>query len=82
MDRIPLADLLPIFESFMTDRAVAASADASVRLSEIGADSLTTISVIVAAAEKFGLNLERLDDTANPPETLGDVVTLLNRLNE
>jgi hypothetical protein len=46
----------------------------------MGLDSLTTINVIVTAAENLGLDLERLDEIAEAPATLGDILAILNRL--
>ncbi|MBZ5521886.1 MAG: hypothetical protein LAP21_06560 [Acidobacteriia bacterium] len=46
----------------------------------MGLDSLTTINIIVTAAETLGLDLERLDEVTTAPATLGDVLAILNRL--
>ena len=46
----------------------------------MGLDSLTTINVIVTAAESLGLDLERLDEITEAPATVGDILSILNRL--
>lgn len=80
MTVVRLGDLLPIVQSFVGTFEVGSMENESVRLAEIGVDSLTTVNIIVDAAEKFGLNLERLGENTDAPKTMGDVLALLNRL--
>ncbi len=82
MAQIVIEEVLPILQSFvvtMRTDPVPSSAD---RLSDMGIDSLTTINVIVSAAETLGLNLEKLEEMTEAPSTIGDLVSILNRLGE
>lgn len=80
MAQLGLANLLPILQSFVATMKVDPAPSEADRLSEMGLDSLTTINIIVTAAETLGLDLERLDEVTEPPATIGDMVSILNRL--
>lgn len=82
MAEIILEEVLPILKSFVVTMRTDPSPSSSDRLSDIGLDSLTTIHVIVTAAETLGLNLEKLDEMTEAPATIGDVVSILNRLGD
>jgi acyl carrier protein len=68
-------DVVRIINSLLRRSLPAVSGDE--RLSALGVDSLTTINVIVAAAEEFGLALEALTETAAAPVTVTDLTSLL-----
>ncbi len=44
---------------------------------ELGIDSLTTLNLIMTAAEEHGLDLGRLDEFAGAPATLGELHAML-----
>jgi acyl carrier protein len=80
MAHIALENVLPILQSFLATVKTGPAPSEADRLSDMGLDSLTTINVIVTAAENLGLDLERLDEIAEAPATLGDILAILNRL--
>jgi acyl carrier protein len=80
MANIALENVLPILQSFLASVKTGPAPSEADRLSDMGLDSLTTINVIVTAAEKLGLDLERLDEITEAPATLGDILSILNRL--
>lgn len=69
-----------IVRSFLADGRQPDVIAAGDRLSDLGVDSLTTLNVLLAAAERFGLDLSALDESMDVPDTVGDVVELLRRL--
>lgn len=80
MAQIALAEVLPILQPFVPTMKIEPPPSETDQLSEMGLDSLTTINIIVTAAETLGLDLERLDEVTTAPATLGDIVSILNRL--
>ena len=78
MQPISLAHLRPIVESFLAGPA--RDLDESRKLSDLGIDSLTTLNILMSAAEAFGLDLAKLDETASAPVTIRDVMSLLEDL--
>jgi acyl carrier protein len=82
MAEIVLEEVLPILKSFVVTMRTDPSPSSADRLSDMGLDSLTTINVIVTAAETLGLDLEKLEEMTEAPATIGDVVTILNRLGD
>ena len=78
MPEIGLADVRQIIGSVL--RQMPAETSGEDQLSALGVDSLTMMNVILAAAEQFGLDLERLEETAAPPVTVDDLLLLLRRL--
>jgi hypothetical protein len=52
------------------------------RLAELGITSMLVISIILEAAERMALNLEFLEESGEPPTTIGDLVAMLTRLQE
>ncbi|HEX7288649.1 MAG TPA: phosphopantetheine-binding protein [Candidatus Angelobacter sp.] len=81
MAHIALENVLPILKSFLATVEPGPAPSEADRLSDMGLDSLTTINVIVTAAEHLGLDLERLDEITEAPATLGDILSILNRLD-
>lgn len=80
MPMIRTQDIIPIVRSFLTsgdDERPISEAD---HLSELGVDSLTTLNVMLTAAEQFGLDLGQLDEDMPIPGTVGDITTLLQQL--
>ena len=78
MPQFALEEVLPILKTFVvTMRSEPTESDS---LSEMGLDSLTTINVIVTAADTLGLDLENLEELTEGPSTIGDVMSILNRL--
>lgn len=49
-------------------------------INDLGADSLDHVELIMAAEEEFKVNIE--DDDAMKVETLGDMVKLMERLED
>ena len=82
MAQIVIEEVLPILQSFVVTMRSEPAPSAADRLSEMGIDSLTTINVIVSAAETLGLNLEKLEEMTEAPSTIGDLVSILNRLGD
>lgn len=82
MAEIILEEVLPILKSFVVTMRTDPSPSSADRLSDLGLDSLTTINVIVAAAETLGLDLEKMEEMTEAPATIGDVVSILNRLGD
>jgi acyl carrier protein len=82
MAQIVLEEVLPILRSFVVTMRTDPSPSADDRLSDMGLDSLTTINVIVTAAETLELDLEKLEEMTEAPSTIGDIVSILNRLGE
>lgn len=80
MALIALENVLPILQSFVATMRTDPAPSEADRLSDMGLDSLTTINVIVTAAENLGLDLERLEEVTEAPATIGDVLSILNRL--
>jgi acyl carrier protein len=80
MAQIALENVLPILQSFVGSTKADTTPSEADRLSDMGLDSLTTINVIVSAAETLGLDLERLEDITQAPATIGDILSILNRL--
>jgi acyl carrier protein len=80
MAQIALESVIPILRSFVTTMKPDSVPSESDRLSDMGLDSLTTINIIVTAAETLGLDLERLDEATEAPATLGDMLSILSRL--
>lgn len=80
MAQIALEEVLPILQSFVVTMRTDPIPSAADRLSEMGLDSLTTINVIVTAAESLGLDLEKLEEMTEAPATIGDIISILNRL--
>ena len=78
MAQIALTDILPVLQSFVTN--LKTELTASDRLSDMGVDSLTTINIIVTAAETLGLDLERLEEITEAPATISDLISIMNRL--
>lgn len=78
MQPISLAELRPIVESFLA--AQAPDLDESHKLSDLGIDSLTTLNILMSAAQAFGLDLSKLDETTSAPLTIRDVMSLLDDL--
>ena len=82
MAEIILEEVLPILKSFVVTMRTDPSPSSADRLSDMGVDSLTTINVIVTAAETLGLDLEKLEEMTEAPATIGDVVSILNGLGD
>lgn len=80
MSQVVLEEVIPILRSFVATLREDPAPSEQDRLSDIGLDSLTTINVIVSAAEKLGLDLERMEEMTEAPATIGDVISILNRL--
>lgn len=80
MAQVVLEEVIPILQSFVATLGSGPAPSEEDRLSDIGLDSLTTINVIVSAAEKLGLDLERMEEVTEAPATIGDVISILNRL--
>ena len=80
MAQVALENVVPILQSFLANVKTGPALSEADRLSEMGLDSLTTINVIVTAAESLGLDLERLDEITEAPATVGDILSILNRL--
>ena len=82
MQEISPAALSPIVHSFLASDRHPLALNGDDRLAELGIDSLTTLNILMSAAEKFSLDLSRLDETASAPVTVSDVVALLQRLRD
>jgi hypothetical protein len=82
MAEIVLEEVLPILKSFVETMRTDPSPSSTDRLSDMGLDSLTIINVIVTAAETLSLDLEKLAEMTKAPTTIGDVVSILNRLGD
>lgn len=80
MAQVALENVAPILQSFLVNVKTGPALSEADRLAEMGLDSLTTINVIVTAAESLGLDLERLDEITEAPATVGDILSILNRL--
>jgi acyl carrier protein len=80
MAQIALENVLPILQSYLGSIKPETTPSEADRLSDMGLDSLTTINVIVSAAETLGLDLERLEDITQAPATIGDILSILNGL--
>jgi acyl carrier protein len=50
------------------------------QLARLGIDSLSILNIMVTAAEEFGLDLARLDETMSLPVTVKDLVSMLRNL--
>ena len=82
MTQIVIEEVLPILQSFVATMRTGTAPSAADRLSDMGIDSLTTINIVVSAAETLGLNLEKLEEMTEAPSTIGDLVSILNSLKE
>jgi acyl carrier protein len=82
MTQIVIEEVLPILQSFVATMRTDRAPSAADRLSDMGIDSLTTINIVVSAAETLGLNLEKLEEITEAPSTIGDLVSILNSLKE
>jgi hypothetical protein len=51
-------------------------------LAELGIDSLGVVDLILTFAERSGGDPEVLLDGLEPPQTLGELLTILNRFTE
>ena len=71
MAQIALEEVLPILRSFVVTMRTDPSPSVDDRLSDMGLDSLTTINVIVTAAETLELDLEKLEEMTEAPSTIG-----------
>jgi hypothetical protein len=46
-------------------------------LTDLGIDSITTLNIIMTAAEEFLLDLDRIEEFSAPPATLGELHGML-----
>ncbi|WP_375411097.1 hypothetical protein [uncultured Bradyrhizobium sp.] len=51
-------------------------------LADLGIDSITTLDIIMTAAEDAALNLDRIEEYSSPPATLGELHQMLISLAE
>jgi acyl carrier protein len=80
MPMISTQDVVPIVRSFLANGKESGPISESDQLSELGIDSLTTLNVMLTAAERFGLDLGQLDENMRVPVTIGDIVAVLTEL--
>jgi acyl carrier protein len=80
MPMISTQDVVPIVRSFLATGKESRPISESDQLSELGIDSLTTLNVMLTAAERFGLDLGQLDENMRVPATIGDIVAVLTEL--
>lgn len=81
MSTIAFDDLVAIVRRSVTsvpESRVLVGADS---IGELGIDSITTLNIIMDAAETYGLDLERLEEFTTAPATLADLHELLGALS-
>ena len=74
-----LVDILRDAVTSVPDIRILTGAD---EMADLGIDSLTTLNVIMAAAETFSLDLDGLEDYPTPPTTLAELHSMLLGLPE
>ncbi len=82
MQEISDRDVLRIVGGVLSDSAaVRLEAGETDQLARLGIDSLSILDIMVTAAEEFGLDLARLDETMALPATVKDLVSILRSLS-
>lgn len=81
MPEISNDEILRIVGSALSNSSsVALQSDGTDQLSRLGIDSLSILNILITAAEEFGLDIARLDETMPIPVTVNDVAAILRGL--
>lgn len=80
MPRLTIADIAALLADGAADSTVDAVREDEA-LAQRGLDSLRTLNLIIRTAELYNLDLERMDENIEMPDTFGGLVELLNSLS-
>jgi hypothetical protein len=80
MFAVTAEEVVRLVNHFVTRPGGAVARSLDDRLADLGIDSLTSINILLAAADQFELDLSRLDTSVPIPLAIGDLINLMHSL--